>query len=176
MTEIKSTLDLVLEKTKNLTLSSKEKQQQRQKEIKNRLKGMLQKYQDGLLTLEELKNEYEKLQQEDRPATRRTLIEVIISRIDLLQDNGSLLQVLDKMGGCSISGLESVIDESHFAYEDAARKRSKQLKNRLAAEHAISGSAVVPRLESDERWRQKAQQIRDKFQDKLAQQKEKLSG
>ena len=33
MGEIKSTLDLVLEKTKNLTLSSEEKEEQKQKEI-----------------------------------------------------------------------------------------------------------------------------------------------
>ena len=38
MGEIKSTLDLVLEKTKNLTLSSEEKESQKQKEIENRIK------------------------------------------------------------------------------------------------------------------------------------------
>ena len=47
MGEIKSTLDLVLEKTKNLNLSSEEKQEQKQKEVENRIKGMMQKYQDG---------------------------------------------------------------------------------------------------------------------------------
>ena len=43
MGEIKSTLDLVLEKTKNLTLSSEEKEEQKQKEIEKRIKGMMQK-------------------------------------------------------------------------------------------------------------------------------------
>jgi len=59
MGEIKSTLDLVLEKTKNLTLSSEEKEEQRQKEIENRIKGMMQKYQDGMLSKNQLTTDYE---------------------------------------------------------------------------------------------------------------------
>jgi hypothetical protein len=57
MGEIKSTLDLVMEKTKDLTLSSEEKKAQKQKEIENRIKGLLQKYQDGFLSKSELKTE-----------------------------------------------------------------------------------------------------------------------
>lgn len=47
MAEIKSTLDLVLERTKHLSQSSEEKQAQKQKDIANRLNGLLQKYQDS---------------------------------------------------------------------------------------------------------------------------------
>jgi hypothetical protein len=61
MGEIKSTLDLVLEKTKNLTLSSEEKETQKRKEIENRIKGMVQKYQDGILSQNQLKTDYELL-------------------------------------------------------------------------------------------------------------------
>ena len=64
MGEIKSTLDLVLEKTKNLTLSSEEKEEQNQKEIENRIKGMVQKYQDGLYSKSELMAGYELLKKD----------------------------------------------------------------------------------------------------------------
>ena len=46
MGEIKSTLDLVLEKTRHLSQSSGEKQAQTQKDTDNRINGMLQKYLD----------------------------------------------------------------------------------------------------------------------------------
>jgi hypothetical protein len=46
MAEIKSTLDLVMEKTKNLNLSNAEKQDQKNKEMESRLRGLVQKYQD----------------------------------------------------------------------------------------------------------------------------------
>ena len=44
MGEIKSTLDLVLEKTKNLNLSDAEKQDQKNVEIESRLRGLLHKH------------------------------------------------------------------------------------------------------------------------------------
>ena len=54
MGEIKSTLDLVMEKTRHLTLSQKEKDGQKQIEVNKRLKGLLQKYRDNLLREEQL--------------------------------------------------------------------------------------------------------------------------
>ena len=44
MGEIKSTLDLVMEKTRNLTLSSEEKAEQKYDEIYKQVKGFLLKY------------------------------------------------------------------------------------------------------------------------------------
>ena len=64
MAEIKSTLDLVMEKTKNLSLSSEEKQTQRNKEIEGRIRGLLQKYQDQLITLDQFTSDYRILCQE----------------------------------------------------------------------------------------------------------------
>ena len=59
--EIKSTLDLVMEKTRNLTLSSEEKQAQKQIDVENRIKGLVQKFEDGLLTGNQLKRNYDSL-------------------------------------------------------------------------------------------------------------------
>ena len=64
MGEIKSTLDLVLEKTKHLSQSSEEKQAQIQKDIENRVNGILQKYLDGLFSLEQLQRDYDALKAE----------------------------------------------------------------------------------------------------------------
>ena len=64
MGEIKSTLDLVLEKTKHLTQSSVEKQAQIRKDVEIRIKGILQKYQDGVVSKEQLQRDYEALKTE----------------------------------------------------------------------------------------------------------------
>ena len=50
------------------------------------------------------------------------------------------------------------------------------LKEDLAQKHLISGSAVVPNLETDEQWSQKAQELAATVQEKLRQEKEKLVG
>jgi len=57
MGEIKSTLDLVMEKTRHLTLSPEEKDAQTKVEVHKRLKGLVQKYQDNLLRKDGLEKE-----------------------------------------------------------------------------------------------------------------------
>ena len=54
MGEIKSTLDIVMEKTQNLSLSTEERQEQHNIEIVKRIKGLLQKYQDQTLSKNDL--------------------------------------------------------------------------------------------------------------------------
>ena len=51
MAEIKSTLDLVLERTKNLTLTEEEKKSLQRKELEGKIRGWGQKYLDGLMRL-----------------------------------------------------------------------------------------------------------------------------
>jgi hypothetical protein len=53
MGEIKSTLDLVMERTRNLTLSMEEKEGQQNADIKKRLTALAQKYEDQIIKLTE---------------------------------------------------------------------------------------------------------------------------
>ena len=98
MGEIKSTLDLVLEKTRHLSLSSEEKQDLAAQEIEKRIKGMLQKYQNGLLTPEELKSEYGSIIKDDKLTVGRILIKESIGRLDLLKANRVVPVVGDFLG------------------------------------------------------------------------------
>ena len=111
MGEIKSTLDLVLEKTKNLTLSSEEKEEQKQKEIENRIKGMMQKYQDGMLSKNQLKTDYEILKKDYNMSLNNTMIIEITKRIEPDRDNQPLLEVLQECCAIDTAAIESIIAE-----------------------------------------------------------------
>ena len=63
MAEIKSTLDLVMEKTRHLSFSEQEKQEQHSHEFAKRIKGLIQQYQDQKLRVENLKIELSDLRQ-----------------------------------------------------------------------------------------------------------------
>ena len=174
MGEIKSTLDLVLEKTKHLTLSSEEKQAQVQKEVENRIKGMLQKYQDGLLTRDDLITEYDSLEKDLSRKNHKLLIDEIFSRVDPNQNNQSLLELLPACCHIDPARVEAVINDFRQNYNSAAQKRSKRLKENLAQKYFISGSAVVPNLEEDEQWRRTEAEMRQRFEDQLSREKDKL--
>ena len=64
MAEIKSTLDIIMERTKNLTMTDEEKASFRRKEAEGKVKGWIQKYQDGAIGLDKLKSDFKKEQAE----------------------------------------------------------------------------------------------------------------
>jgi hypothetical protein len=174
MGEIKSTLDLVLEKTKNLTLSSEEKEEQKQKEIENRIKGMMQKYQDGMLSKNQLITDYEILKTDYNIMQDKTLILEIIERIEPDRDNRPLLEVLQECCAIDTAAIETIIENFRKAYLAASQNRMKRLKEDLAQQYNITGSAVLPNLDADEQWRQETRELRAGYEDHLNREKDNL--
>ncbi len=175
MGEIKSTLDLVMERTRNLTLSAEEKQAQKQIEIGNRIKGLMQKFQDGLLTQNQIKIDYESLKKDSNLSDDSLLVNEILTRLDPAQNTQILLEVLEEFCRLDTATIRSIINEYRDAYSQAAQKRTAQLKEDLAQKHSITGSAVVPNLDADEDWQREAQDLRKKFEDRLSQAKDQLT-
>ena len=174
MGEIKSTLDLVMEKTKNLSLSDEERQGQINKEIESRIRGLLQKFNDQALSVDKLRSEYQKLQKDYDLSQNAPLIKEICRQIELGKDNHTSFELLARFKVADIEGITSGLHEFDGVIDAAARERSKILQAKLAEEHFISGPAVVPNLEDDKAWREKARKIRVQFEPLLNQAKTKL--
>lgn len=174
MGEIKSTLDLVMEKTKNLNLSDEERQRQKNNEIESRIRGLLQKFIDQALNIDNLRSEYKKMQKDYDLSENAPLIKEICRQIELGKDNHALFELLAQFKVADIEEITSVLHEFGDVIDAAARERSKVLQDKLAEEHFISGSAVVPNLEADEAWQEQAGKIRAKFEPFLNQAKTKL--
>ena len=167
MGEIKSTLDLVLEKTKHLSQSSEEKQAQIQKDIENRINGMLQKYLDGLFSLTQLQRDYEALKAEFDLSENNVLAGEVINRLDPGLDNLDLFEVLEHVCHLDYSGLADVIRDHQAGHHAAAQSRMAALKEDLAKKYTISGSAVVPNLEADDKWHLEVQELHSGFEEGL---------
>lgn len=174
MGEIKSTLDLVMEKTKNLSLSSEERKEQIDKKVGSRIRGLLQKFMDQVLNADQLRSEYQKLQKDYGLSGTAPLIREICGQIELGKDNHTWLELLAELKVADIEAVTSVLHQFDDVSGAAAAERSKTLLDKLAAEHFISGSAIVPNLEADPAWQKKAGKIRSEFEPLLNQAKTKL--
>jgi len=174
MGEIKSTLDLVMEKTRNLSLSAEERKEQKDQEISSRIRGLLQKFSDRALNADHLRSEYQKLQKDYGLPGNASLIKEICGQIKLGADNHAWFELLAQLKVDHIEGVTSVLHEFDQVSDAAARQRSKILRDQLAEAHFISGSAVVPNLEVDDTWHKKAGEIRAKFEPLLDQARTKL--
>ena len=175
MGEIKSTLDLVLEKTKGLTLSEEEKRQQRRQESNDLLRGLLQKYQDRKLNLEQVRKEFEKLKKSDEGVDGAMRVETF-DRIQPDGDNPPFISLLRDLFHMDVTRLESTLEGYKSTIRSAAENRAAEIRKDLSQIHVIHGSAVVPNLEADGDWADMKAAIRSEYANLLDREKAALHG
>ena len=71
--------------------------------------------------------------------------------------------------------IETIIEHFKEVKLTAEKDNMERLKERLAQQHGISGSAVVPNLEKDDQWRQETRRMHAAFEDQLNRATGKLS-
>lgn len=173
MGEIKSTLELVMERTRHLQLSAEEKARQKKDDFDKRLAGLLQRYADGGLSVDLIKDRIGSLQAELEVKDRRAVVAGIVGRIDPDQDAEPWLDLIAAMATPLRRPLETVLSD----YLEGRRTRLRESENRcreqLAGRHGITGPAVVPNPMKDEACRANLaalrQQVLDRLQDAVDQ-------
>ncbi|MEW6266600.1 MAG: hypothetical protein AB1641_26310 [Thermodesulfobacteriota bacterium] len=176
MAEIKSTLDLVLERTRHLSLSEEEKALARAQEWEAKVKGHLLALKEGRLRAEELPGLLTQAgdQAEDfKAALRKALVETL----DLTGDNLPLLAGLASLIGPDIKGLLAEIETLLADHKAASRTltvraREKALKD--LADLGLSGSALKPKIERDQGYVEALARLKQAYADRLAEIKERL--
>ena len=146
MAEIKSTLELVMQRTSHLSMSEEDKRKQAAKEFKEAVNRLALKYLDGQIDLDRFRAEFSRLKaglfrqsggsrrdwQANRPAA----------------DNSLVLDLIKHGLGYDISDIEAVLKD----FREKLHSVNDQAVERIRADllkKGISGSAVVPNLETD---------------------------
>lgn len=175
MGEIKSTLDLVMERTKHLTQSREEKEQQKLKEARQKIRGLIQKYQDSLLDQDRFTIELDKMIKTYDVIVNDILLNELLDDLDVNRDNKPQLALLKDVCNMDITGLESVYDGYMDELRLMTQERNQVLKNDLAEKKSIAGSAVVPNVEMDKIWQANIVEINNKFSQLLIREKAQIS-
>ncbi|MGA3117510.1 MAG: hypothetical protein ABSF90_24125 [Syntrophobacteraceae bacterium] len=156
MAEIKSTLDLVMERTRHLRMTEEDKRKQAAAAFKEAVSRLARKYLDGQISLDKLQAELNQL--EGGASGREEAAAEIGRRIDPYADNTLLLDLIKNGLGFDISRIEAILHhfrETVHSEEDQAveRVRADLLKK------GISGSAVMPSLETDKDWARRRKEM-----------------
>ena len=176
MAEVKSTLELVMERTRHMTLSEEDKREQALVEFKKSLGGLLQKVQDGVLGPEQFKTDLRALQESSHLTDREIIIEELTCRLDLDGDNAWALNLLTEAFALDSEELASVFREYRQAIEAVTQTRTRELNKDLLERHAINGSAVVPHWAADPEWAARCQSLRERLDAALMQAIARLRG
>ena len=174
MAEIKSTLDLVMEKTRNLTFSAEEKRAARLEEAQKIFNGLLQKHLDQELTLEALQEGLADVARKHDLDDAGVLRQVVLDRLHLETLHAPLLDVLERVFGCNIGLLSGLARDYQAEMTQRADDRRRDLAGFLKTQREVWGSAVTPNLESDPKWRDEAATMQELFTMKLEQEKQRL--
>jgi len=159
MGEIKSTIDLVMEKTKHLIMTKDEKSLAKSDFAKQKLNGLIQKFKDGLLTRDKFGKSLDLIAGETDVKILPLLLKELLDQITLFEDNSRCIELLQNFCGISVKELKSALNNFQEDYQSALRDRIKTSKEEIFQKHGISGSAVVPNLDQDSQWQKQYQEI-----------------
>jgi hypothetical protein len=162
MAEIKSTLDIIMEKTRGMTLTDEEKRKFKEDEIAKEVKGLIQRFVDGFLELEKVQEEIAKVPMDRREPFLAALRQELLERIDPETDNEPVLGLMEKSLGIDVSPLRRKIITFKDHVEAERRRKESAYVEDLRGQ-GISGSAVVPNIQADPGWAAYVAQEKERF-------------
>ena len=166
MGEIRSTLDIIMEKTKGLTMSDEEKKAFKEQEMARKVRGLIQKYLDGILGLDRLRTEAAALAETDEDMVRAMIRKECIPRIELGENNEPILGILEETTGLDTVSIRTALKDFEDKLEQEKGVREKELIKRLDKK-GISGSAVIPNMNANSEWAERVSEVKNEFQEKL---------
>ena len=166
MGEIRSTMDIIMEKAKGLTMTDEEKEAFRKKETEGKVRGLFQRFLDGFIDAERLKDEIGSLGEKRYAVAREALIRECMGRMEPGADNTIFLDALENAAGLDIAPIRKIILDYNQDLEQQKMDRKQVLRENLEG-LGISGTAVIPNIHADQEWIRHLSEMNKGFQEKL---------
>lgn len=150
MGEIRSTIDLMMERTRGMSLSTEEKEDLKREELEKRAKGFRVRFADGTLDADAILSTIGEESEEDAQRLKSLLW---TEMVESLPDDRSALKFLALMERLPQAQAKAlIIGEIRSSMKDLGKTKAKDRKKLAAVERkklasfGISGTAVVPKL------------------------------
>jgi hypothetical protein len=166
MAEIKSTLDIIMEKAKKFSVTEEEKEGFRRRELEGKIKGLVQKTLDGILDPERFQVEVSALQAKGKDLVDQVLKDEVVAHLELDGNSEALLKMLENIAGPASAAVRNALADSENKGEQQKESRRKALLESFKKK-GISGSAVLPNLDADPEWTRTKVEMRTQLQEKI---------
>lgn len=174
MGEVKSAIELAMERTKNLIMNDREKEAHIQKEKEMKVRTILRRYLEEMLGTDEAKKELEAI--EDAESGRTIVVGAILDEIDLKSGSKRLFELFHAL---KISLSESSVKELEGlgkAFVDRMERTTSVIQEKILlklSEQGITGDAVEPNIEAWQDWKDSLKDIEMRFAQPLIEWREK---
>jgi hypothetical protein len=170
MAEIKSTLELALERTKKMAISEKEKEEIRQKKLLEKGKGLSHRYREGHAPLSELQKEIERMDEKTSAAVKDFLLSQWIDALSLKDDNERLIKGIEWLKNARIEEVPERFRHLLSQYREEMEKTRQEARTQLVEalkREGIAGGAVEPNVEGDLLWKEAVEKLDHLYGEKL---------
>ncbi len=159
MGEIKSALELAMERSKKYAVSDEERQKIKEKELLQKATGLFNRYMESFLPLHEVAREIEKMGDETGQKMKEALLSLCVDglSLDLDKDPERLFPVIELAKGKDLPDIKTRVHALFTSYRDEierARQRAILGLTEALREEKIYGDAVLPNVEENDRWKQ----------------------
>lgn len=157
MAKIRSTLDIVMERTKDLKLTDEQKNRMRLEEWSQKSRGLIQRFQNGALSTAGFRAELAR-GKEECPELAAIVKQEFIQSFEPEAEHqvltNGLKDVLDIDPAPYIERLQEFSARRAAAYSQASQSALAGLAGR-----GVSGTAVLPNLENEPAWQDQTSQL-----------------
>jgi len=177
MGEIKSTLELAMERTKKFAISAKAKEEIKQKEVLQKATSLFHRYREGHLPLNEIIKEIERMEENTGTTVRKLLLSQWIDALSLDDDDERILKGIESLEQRSIDEVKQKFHHLLSQYEGEQQKIKEKVRVQFTEalrKDSIYGSAVEPKLEGSEIWKKEIEKLSHSYKKKLEEIKEQL--
>lgn len=167
MGEIKSAIELAMERTRNMSLTEEEKVQQHKDEFEKLLQGALQRYSDEIMSIDEFRERISQLQAELHLNENQLVIKAVLQRIDPDKENERWLSLLAVLAPLLCDRLPEILAEYREQRLKIIQAAQQQMLDRLARKHGITGSAIAPNPEKSAEYQHGISVLRRETQSRI---------
>jgi len=170
MAEIKSTLELALERTKKMAISEEEKEEIRQKKLLEKAKSLFHRYREGHAPLSELQKEIERMDEKTSAAVKDFLLSQWIETLSLKEEDERLIKGIVWLKNGRVEEVPEQFRHLLSQYREEMEKTRHGARTRLEEalkREGIAGSAVELNVEGDLLWKEAVEKLDHLYGGKL---------
>jgi hypothetical protein len=169
MAEIKSSVELALERTKGLRLSHEEMEKMKEEELQSKAVGLVNRFLEVDFHLRDVEKELVKFDPQQRKHLEQLFLQQLIEAMNLDRDNDLILQGLEALlpkSSWTVKKIKDLLQRYQLRKKDEFQKTKSDLLAGLER-LGISGSAVHPKVEGSPEWEKALSTFKPGFEEEL---------
>ncbi len=152
MAKIKSTLDLVMERTKDMNMTDQDRKRLHEKQNAEKARMWVQRYLGRRMDADELGEELER-QAGTFPQIRSLVCTELVNHLEPSGRNTMVLSALGEIFGADLQTIRDLMQSHRKILKDKMPKYASEMISSLNKE-GYSGSALVPNLKGSPSWQE----------------------